>query len=168
MAVTVQAADEGDTTTIVETVAEAGERIAETVEKTNSEEAGERVNPEGPSEIVTDKGYHSKKVVSDLAEAGMKTYCSEPQRGPQRWPGQQSSPTPLTGVTVDRTLAMILRSNFLAFSLPFLWTAILMAYSFTWFSSIGSVTLVGAHAMTGIPPSLACSNLLRMSASLGL
>jgi len=88
VAVTVQAAEEGDTTTIVETVAEAGERIAETAEKTNSEEAGERVNPEGPSEIVTDKGYHSKKVVSDLAEAGVRTYCSEPQRGPQRWPGQ--------------------------------------------------------------------------------
>jgi transposase len=35
VAVTVQAADEGDTTTIVRTVAE----------------AGERVNPEGPSEI---------------------------------------------------------------------------------------------------------------------
>ena len=89
VAVTVQAADDGDTTTIVETVAEAGERIAETAEKTNSEEAGERVNPEAPSEIVTDKGYHSKKVVSDLAEAGVRTYCSEPQRGPQRWPSQQ-------------------------------------------------------------------------------
>jgi transposase len=88
VAVTVQAADEGDTTTIVETVAEAGERIAETAAETNSEEAGERVNPEGPSEIVTDKGYHSKKVVSDLAEAGVRTYCSEPQRGRQRWKEQ--------------------------------------------------------------------------------
>src|SRR3954469_21249987 len=59
VAVTMQAADEGDTTTVVETVAEAGERIAETAAETNSEEAGERVNPEGPREIVTDKGYHS-------------------------------------------------------------------------------------------------------------
>src|SRR5438270_608186 len=84
VAVTLQAADEGDTTTVVETVAEAGERIAETAAETNSEEAGERVNPEGPREIVTDKGYHSKKVVSDLAEAGLRTYCSEPQRGRQR------------------------------------------------------------------------------------
>lgn len=88
VAVTLQAADEGDTITVVETVAEAGERIAETAAETNSEEAGERVNPEGPREIVTDKGYHSKKVVSDLAEAGVRTYCSEPQRGPQRWRGQ--------------------------------------------------------------------------------
>ena len=83
--VTVQAADQGDTTSIVQTVAEAGERIAETAAESNSEEAGERVNPQGPSEIVTDKGYHSKKVVSDLAEVGVRTYCSEPQRGRQRW-----------------------------------------------------------------------------------
>jgi transposase len=82
---TVQAADQGDTTSIVQTVAEAGERIAETAAESNSEEAGERVNPQGPSEIVTDKGYHSKKVVSDLAEVGVRTYCSEPQRGRQRW-----------------------------------------------------------------------------------
>ena len=87
--VTVQAASEGDTTTIVETVADAGERIAETAAETNNEEAGERVNPEGPSEIVTDKGYHSRNVVSDLSEAGLRTYCSEPQRGRQRWVGQR-------------------------------------------------------------------------------
>jgi transposase len=89
VAVTVQPADQGDTTTIVETVAEAGERIADAAAETNSEQAGERVNPEGPREVVTDKGYHSKKVVSDLAEAGVRTYCSEPERGRQRWSGQR-------------------------------------------------------------------------------
>jgi hypothetical protein len=56
VAVTLRAADEGDTTTIVETVAE----------------AGERVNPEGQSEIVTDKGITAKKVVSDLLDAGVR------------------------------------------------------------------------------------------------
>jgi transposase len=89
VAVTVQAANEGDTSTIVETVAQAGEHIAETAAETNNEEVGERVNPEGPQEIVTDKGYHSKKVVSDLGDAGVRTYCAEPQRGRQRWNGQQ-------------------------------------------------------------------------------
>jgi len=86
--VTVQPADEGDTTTIAETVAEAGERIAKTAAETNSEPTGERVNSEGPREVVTDKGYHSKKVVSDLAAAGVRSYCSEPRRGRQRWNGQ--------------------------------------------------------------------------------
>ena len=89
VAVTVQAADEGDTSTIVETVAQAGEQIAETAAETNNEEVGERVNPEGPREVVTDKGYHSKKVVSDLGEAGVRTYCAEPKRGRQQWHGQQ-------------------------------------------------------------------------------
>jgi transposase len=89
IAVTVQPADEGDTATIVETVAEAGERIAETAVATNNEKTGEQVNPEGPREVVTDKGYHSKKVVSDLREAGVRTYCSEPARGRQRWSGQR-------------------------------------------------------------------------------
>jgi transposase len=89
VAVTVQAADEGDTSTIVETVAQAGEQIAEMAAETNNEEVGERVNPEGPREVVTDKGYHSKKVVSDLGEAGVRTYCAEPKRGRQQWRGQQ-------------------------------------------------------------------------------
>ena len=89
VAVTVQPADEGDTTTIVETVAEAGEQIAEAAAETNREEAGEPVNPQGPREVVTDKGYHSKKVVSDLAEVRVRTYCSEPERGRQRWSGQR-------------------------------------------------------------------------------
>src|SRR5690348_4942307 len=89
VAITVQPADQGDTTTIVDTVAEAGERIAETAAETNHEEVGERVNPEGPSEIVTDKGYHSRKVVSDLTDTGVRTYCSEPARGRQKWPEQQ-------------------------------------------------------------------------------
>ncbi len=89
VAVTVQAADEGDTSTIVETVAQAGEQIAETAAEINSEEVGERVNPEGPREVVTDKGYHSKKVVSDLGDSGVRTYCAEPQGGRQRWSGQQ-------------------------------------------------------------------------------
>lgn len=46
------------------------------------------MNPQGPREVVTDKGYHSKKVVRDLAAARVRTYCSEPERGRQRWSGQ--------------------------------------------------------------------------------
>ena len=40
VAVTLQAADEGDTTTLVETVAQAGERIADAAEEVNNEEDG--------------------------------------------------------------------------------------------------------------------------------
>lgn len=89
VAVTVQAADEGDTKSIVETVAQAGERIAEAAEESNNEEDGARVNPEGPAEVVTDKGYHSRAVIRALADADIRTYCSEPNRGRQRWKEQE-------------------------------------------------------------------------------
>ena len=81
VAVTLQAADQGDTTTIRETVAEAGERIAETAARAPRQ----LVNPTGPQAVVTDKGYHSRQVVHELQQAGIRTYISEPARGRQRW-----------------------------------------------------------------------------------
>jgi transposase len=89
VAVTVHGADEGDTQTIQETVAEAGERITTVVADSDRDEVASRVSIEGPRELVTDKGYHSRAVVRELAEWGMRTYCSEPNRGRQRWPDQQ-------------------------------------------------------------------------------
>jgi hypothetical protein len=44
VAVTLQGADQGDTTTMRETVAEAGEWIAETAAAVNNEAEGERVS----------------------------------------------------------------------------------------------------------------------------
>lgn len=88
VAVTLHAADEGDTSTIRETVAEAGEQIAETAAAANGEE--ELVNPEGPEAVVTDKGYHSRQVIHDLQQAGVRTYVSEPARGRQKWIGQEA------------------------------------------------------------------------------
>jgi transposase len=89
VAVTLHGADEGDTVTIQETVAEAGERIASIVADTDNDEVVKQVSAEGPREVVTDKGYHSRAVVSKLAEWGVRTYCSEPNRGRQRWSEQE-------------------------------------------------------------------------------
>ena len=85
VAVTLHGADEGDTQTIQETVAEAGERITSIVADTDNDEVVKQVSAEGPREVVTDKGYHSRAVVSELTEWGVRTYCSEPNRGRQRW-----------------------------------------------------------------------------------
>ena len=90
VAVTLQGADQGDTTTILETVAQAGEQIAEVAAAVNSEEGGERVNPEGPAEVVTDKGYHGNEVVVGLQQAGVRSYISEPERGPRKWEGKRA------------------------------------------------------------------------------
>jgi transposase len=89
VAVTLHGADEGDTETIQETVAEAGERITSVVADTDNDEVAKHVNVEGPREVVTDKGYHSRAVVSELTEWGVRTYCSEPNRGRQRWSEQE-------------------------------------------------------------------------------
>jgi transposase len=89
VAITLHGADVGDTATIQETVAEAGERITGVVADTNSDEVVKRVSADGPREVVTGKGYHSRAVVSELAEWGVRTYCSEPNRGPERWRQQE-------------------------------------------------------------------------------
>src|SRR5947207_516541 len=47
-----------------------------------------QVSAKGPREVVTDKGYHSRAVVSELTTWGVRTYCSEPNRGRQRWSKQ--------------------------------------------------------------------------------
>jgi transposase len=85
VAVTVAGGDAGDTATILETLPQAGEHIAEVACATNNEEVGERVQPQGPVEVVGDKGYHSNDTLTVLAEAEVRTYLSEPDRGRRNW-----------------------------------------------------------------------------------
>lgn len=85
VAVTVATGDAGDSETILETLPQAGENIAEVAATTNHEEVGERVHPEGPVEAVTDKGYHSNDTLVALGKAEVRTYISEPDRGRRRW-----------------------------------------------------------------------------------
>jgi transposase len=85
VAVTLQPADAGDTETGRETVCEAGEQIATVA----GGEKGEAVNPEGPKEVVLDKGYHSNEVLTELADWQVRSYCSEPDRGRRRWEGKK-------------------------------------------------------------------------------
>ena len=72
--VTVQDADEGDTTTSRETLIEAAEQV-------------EAVQPdgEGIEEVVADKGYHSNESLVDLEAVGVRSYISEPDRGRRNW-----------------------------------------------------------------------------------
>jgi transposase len=74
VAITVQDADQGDTTTSRETLIEAAEQI-------------EAVVPDGDGlkEVVGDKGYHSNQSLVDLEAVGVRTYISEPDRGRRNW-----------------------------------------------------------------------------------
>ena len=89
VAVTVQPADAGDTHTVQETLAQASENI-EVVAEVIQQADAPTVGVEGPAELITDKGYHSREVVQQLAEAGIRSYISEPERGRQRWEGQRA------------------------------------------------------------------------------
>ena len=46
------------------------------------------MSPEGPQEVVLDKGYHSSEVLMKLAEWQVRSYCSEPERGRRSWMGK--------------------------------------------------------------------------------
>lgn len=74
VAVTVQDADEGDTTTMQATLIAAAEHL-------------EAVLPADDMlcELVADKGFHSNDRLVDLAVIGIRTYISEPDRGRRRW-----------------------------------------------------------------------------------
>jgi transposase len=97
VALTLQGADLGDTHTIGETLPEAGENIAATAAAVNCEEAGELVNPEGPEEVVTDKGYHSNAVLMDLEQVEVRSYIPEPDRGKRNWDGKAAEKAAVYG-----------------------------------------------------------------------
>jgi len=87
VAVTVQPADTGDTTTVYNTVVEAGEQLREVAD----EEGADGPLAEGFfKEVVADKGYHSNETVRDFAEMETRTYISEPDRGRRRWRGKSA------------------------------------------------------------------------------
>jgi transposase len=87
LAVTLQPATAGDTNTLQETLAECGEHIREVA--ADAEGQADQLNPEGPAELVLDKGYHSNDVMVILKEVGVRSYCSEPDRGRRNWIGKQ-------------------------------------------------------------------------------
>ena len=75
LAVTVQPADRGDTTSYAETL-EAAQREAR------------KSHPLGIEEVVMDKGYHSGAVLVDLAAREIRSYVPEPERGKRHWSGK--------------------------------------------------------------------------------
>ena len=83
LAVTLQGADQGDSATIHQTLAEAGEAVAELMEHEAVMAPGEepQVHSGGIEEVVADKGYHSGAVLQALQESACRSYILEPDRG---------------------------------------------------------------------------------------
>jgi transposase len=84
VAVTIQGADQGDTQTLPETLAEAVEQLDQVTDAD-----GEPVAL--ADEVVADKGCHSRAVVLELSTHGFRTYISEPDRGHQSWLDQEDA-----------------------------------------------------------------------------
>jgi transposase len=82
VAVTIQGADQGDTTTITETLREAGAQLDRMLA---SAEAGAHMYADGLTEVVGDKGYHSDETLTDIEALGLRSYISEPARGRRKW-----------------------------------------------------------------------------------
>ncbi len=92
VAVTLQGADLGDTTTVKETLAEAAIAVAELVarEAELQPENTPKVNVDGVEELVADKGYHSGAVLEQIKENKVRTYISEKkQAGKRHWKGKE-------------------------------------------------------------------------------
>lgn len=89
VAVTVQGADEGDTTTIVETAIAAAEQVEDA--QVDVEE------PQKLEELVGDKGYHSNQTMVNLDAVGIRSYIAEPDRGRRDWSGEPEAQAPVYG-----------------------------------------------------------------------
>jgi hypothetical protein len=87
VAVTVQGADQGDTTTLGETATAAAEQV---------EDAQADVDePQALEEIIGDKGYHSNQSMVDLEGVGIRSYIAEPDRGRRNWSKEPTAQAPV-------------------------------------------------------------------------
>ncbi len=85
VAVTVQGADRGDTSSLDATLAEAEKQI-DAVAPTP--EGDGHVHEDGLSEVVADRGYSSDRVLTDLEDRGLRSYIPEPKRKRRKWDGE--------------------------------------------------------------------------------
>jgi transposase len=96
VAVTTHGGAAADTTTVLDTVIEAGVAVAGLIAEPTPEGKFE-VHPDGVQEVVADKGYHSNEVMVDLAEVEVRSYVAEPDRGPRNWDGKEAEKAAVYG-----------------------------------------------------------------------
>jgi transposase len=87
VAVTLQPANEGDTSTLYNTVAEAAVQLNRVAADGQS---GDQIAQPVVQEVVADKGYHSNETTRDLRDNEIRTYISEPDRGRRVWTDEDS------------------------------------------------------------------------------
>jgi transposase len=83
VAVNLTRADQGDTTSLYDTVAQAAEQLNTVAAE--DDHAGSAIAQPVVQEVVADKGYHSNDTTRDLRDNEIRTYISEPDRGRRVW-----------------------------------------------------------------------------------
>ena len=84
--VTLQPADSGDTTTMIETLITASEQVETVLPQS-----------EGIKEVVADKGYYSTERIADMDQIGLRSYVSEPKQRRRRWRGNEQAQAAVYG-----------------------------------------------------------------------
>jgi transposase len=82
VAVTLQPANRGDTSSIAETIDQADKNLVAVMK---DEKACKQLSEQVLTEVVADKGYHSNAVLKNHRERDIRTYISEPHRGDRNW-----------------------------------------------------------------------------------
>ena len=82
VAVTLQPANHGDTTSIEQTLMQADDNLVAVMK---DEQACEQLSEQVLREVVADKGYHSNEVLKTQRQREIRTYISEPDRGRRNW-----------------------------------------------------------------------------------
>jgi len=85
VAVTLQPADRGDTTSLDDTI---DATVANLLDVQTDAAAQDCVHDVAMEEVVADKGYHSNDVMTDLSAMEIRSYVSEPNRGDRNWKGK--------------------------------------------------------------------------------
>ena len=88
VAVTLPAADEGDTESLPWTLLQAELNLEQIAE---DKDVGKRLHGQPMREVVADKGYHSNDILIDLEQGGIRSYISEPDRGRRKWNGRKDA-----------------------------------------------------------------------------
>jgi len=87
LAVTIQPADQGDTSTWRQTIEETYQNLNAVKEDPH---VCDRVHSDSVQEVVADKGYHSNETMTDFAELEIRSYVSEPDRPKRNWEDKQA------------------------------------------------------------------------------
>ena len=90
VAVTLQPADRGDTSSLEQTIQQVDANVMAVM---TDDAACDALSEQVLREVVADKGYHSNEVLTTQRGRDIRTYISEPDRGRRNWKGATQEET---------------------------------------------------------------------------